>query len=914
MPVRFHYWKAADISNQLQNRKNKNMKKFLKISGIVLGVVILLLFLTPFIFKGQIVDMVRKTINDNLNAQVNFEDLNLSLLRNFPDATLALEDLSIINNAPFEGDTLVFSEELVLQMSVMELFNSSEEGMRIDRIKLDNTFLNVKVDSLGNANYDIALESDAPVTTDTTSSGTLQFDVQQYSISDSKVNYFDESSKIFLTVDEFNHRGTGDFSAATSTLETESTALVSFAFDGTEYLNRNSLELQADFEMDLENMRFTFLENEALVNQLPLRFDGFVQVNENNNEIDISFATPSSDFKNFLAVIPQEYSKNIENVETTGDFTLQGEIKGIVDETHIPTLDIRIASNNASFKYPDLPKAVQDIVIDAQIMNETGIMEDTYVDINNLNFRIDQDEFNGNATIRNLMENMLVNLSATGTINLANLNQAYPLELEQDLNGILTADLTASFDMNSLENEQYQNVNSSGTATLTNFRYTSPEFPNPIELTAAQVSMQGGNVNLQTLQMESGQTDIEATGTIENLMGFLFTDQDLKGRFQVNSDTFSVNDFMVAQETQTPEAPGEEGVEAEDQPEPAAAGEAIKIPSFLDVALDFNAARVLYDNLELRNLSGRVSIANETASLSDVRSDIFGGVIKIDGNVSTGQQVPTFDFNLGLETIDIVTAFNDLQLLQNLAPIIQALQGELNTTINLNGDLNNDLTPRLQSLAGNAAAEILGAQVNPEQTPLLSRLDSQLDFINLDNLNLNNLQTQMSFNNGQVEVQPFDFNIKGIQATVSGTHGFDMNMNYTLALEVPASLLGSDVSNALASLTRQELQNTVITVPVGLTGNFQNPNINLNMQSAISSLTQEIVERQKENLRDKGRDVITDIINRNTNRQPQDTTTTQQQENGEEVQPEREEQVKEAARNILGNILGRNRARDTTDQ
>lgn len=893
------------------------MKKFLKISGIVLGVLILLLFLTPFIFKGQIVDIVRKTINDNLNAQVSFEDLNLSLLRNFPDATLALDDLLVINNAPFQGDTLVHSEELVLQMSVMELFKSSEEGMKIDQIKLNGTFLNVMVDSLGNANYDIALESDAPVTADTTSSGGLQFDVQHYSISDSKVNYFDESSKIFLTVDKFNHQGTGDFSAATSTLETQSTALVSFAFDGTQYLSRNSLELQADFEMDLENMRFTFLENQALVNQLPLRFDGFVQVNENNNEIDLSFATPSSDFKNFLAVIPQEYSKNIENVETTGDFSLQGEIRGIVDDTHIPTMDIRIASNNASFKYPDLPKAVQDIIIDAQIMNETGLMEDIYVNINNLNFRIDQDVFSANATIRNLMENMLVNLNANGSINLANLDQAYPLELEQDLNGVLTADISASFDMNSLENEQYQNVKSSGTASLTNFRYTSEDFPNPIELAAAQVSMQGGDVSLQTLEMNSGQTDLEATGTIENLMGFLFTDQDLKGRFEVDSETFSVNDFMVAQqtETETPEGTEAEGTEADEQTQPAAAGEAIKIPSFLDVALTFNAGRVLYDNLELRNLKGNVSIANETASLNNVTSDIFGGAISINGNVSTGQQVPSFDFNLGLETIDIVTAFNDLELLQNLAPIIQALQGELNTTINLSGNLNNDLTPQLQTLAGDVVAEVLGAQVNPEQTPLLSRLDSQLSFINLDNLNLNDLQTHLSFNNGQVEVQPFDFNIKGIQATVSGTHGFDMNMNYNLALEVPASMLGSDISNALANLTSQELENTMINVPVGLTGTFQSPNINLNMEQAISSLTQEIVNRQKENLRDKGRDVITDIINRNTNRQPQDTTATQQQDTVQgEVQPEREEQVKEAAKNILGNIFGRNQAKDTTDQ
>ncbi len=94
--------------------------------------------------------------------------------------------------------------------------------------------------------------------------------------------------------------------------------------DSVNYLNRNKLKLDADFKMDLENMRYTFLENEAMINQLPLTFDGYVQVNENNNEMDISFKTPTSSFKNFLAVIPEEYSKNIEDVQTQGDFVVNG--------------------------------------------------------------------------------------------------------------------------------------------------------------------------------------------------------------------------------------------------------------------------------------------------------------------------------------------------------------------------------------------------------------------------------------------------------------------------------------------------------------------------------------------------------------------------------------------------------------
>ena len=98
------------------------MKKFLKILGIVLGVILLLLFLTPFLFEKQLKDLVQETINKNVNATVTFEDIDLSIFRNFPDATLAIQNLKIINQAPFEGDTLALSEEVTLQMSLAELF------------------------------------------------------------------------------------------------------------------------------------------------------------------------------------------------------------------------------------------------------------------------------------------------------------------------------------------------------------------------------------------------------------------------------------------------------------------------------------------------------------------------------------------------------------------------------------------------------------------------------------------------------------------------------------------------------------------------------------------------------------------------------------------------------------------------
>lgn len=878
------------------------MKKILKIFGIFVLILVIGLIAAPFLFKGTIEKLIKKTINNNVNAQVEWRDLDLTLFSSFPDATVVIKDFSVVNNDPFKGDTLASGERLELQMGIKQLLKKENEQIKVDELNLEKAYINIKVDSLGNANYDIAKEQPqtTETPTDTTSSG-FTFDLSHYEIKDSRINYLDESTKTFFKLKDVNHEGNGDLSVSKSTLETQTNALVSLDLDGVNYLEDHTITLDANFELDLDKQKYTFLENEAKINELPLTFNGFVQVNEDNNDIDITFKTPSSDFKNFLAIIPKTYSKNLDGVDTTGDFIVDGKIKGIVDDTHIPTLDIKIRSSNASFKYAELPKRVNNITINADIKNETGIVEDTYINIGNLTFKIDQDVFATNGSFRNLTENMLVNLSLKGSLDLANIEKVYPLNLEQDLNGRFTTDLTTNFDMNSVEREQYQNIKSNGTASLKNFSYKSPDIPNELKVANADVSFKPGNISLNSFAATSGQTDISATGSIQNLIPFLMSKQDLKGNFNVNSNTFKVSDFMVAEDnTAATKTTSENTVTTPNN------NEAIKIPDFLAATMNFNVKKVIYDDIELSNATGTIAIEDEKASLTNVKSSLFGGNISLNGNVNTKGNTPTFAMDLDLNSIDIDQSFKGLDLLQGLAPIAKALQGALNTNIKLNGNLNGDLTPQLQTIAGNAFAKVLTAKVNAEQSPLLARLSENVAFLNLDNLNLNNLETYLTFDNGNIQVKPFDFNIKGIKVTAGGTHGLDQNMNYNVTLDVPAKYMGSEVSGLLSKLSAQERETMTVALPIGLTGTFNSPKVNLNTQAAVNSLTQRIIDKQKDDLKDKGKDLLGNILGGN---KPKDSTTVQQDSVKAGTPKTNEDAIKDAAKDILGGLFGKKKTK-----
>ena len=548
-------------------------KKILRILGVVILVLITILIVLPFFLEGKIADIIKTKVNQNIHAAFDFEEANLSLVKSFPDAYLNLKRVSLVNKAPFDGDTLFASDDITLELSISELFSSNEDPIGIKKLTLDGVLLHVKVDSLENTNYDIALENEKTmVEPEATGTSGFTLGLKEYAITNTRIIYDDFSSRMHLEISEMNHSGSGDLSLERSTLKTKTDALVSFAMNGNHYFTRNKLALDALIDIDIKKNTYSFKENAALINQLPLVFSGFVKVNESNQKVDLSFKTPSSDFKNFLAVLPEAYASNLDGVTTAVNFKVNGKFKGIVDDDHIPTFNITVQSENASFKYPDLPKTVRNVFIDTKINNDTGIAEDTYVNINRLSFQIDEDRFNLNANITELLGNAKVNLHGDGKINLANISKAYPMPTDYGLTGILTADVTTAFDLASLEKHQYQNTQTSGAASLKGFHYETDELKNPVDIEEAALTFNSNTVSLDAFRGKTGQTDFSAEGTLTNLLGFVFNNENLEGRFNLQSNILAINDFRV-EETEVEDAP-------EDDTNPSTT-ERIKIPSFL---------------------------------------------------------------------------------------------------------------------------------------------------------------------------------------------------------------------------------------------------------------------------------------------------------------------------------------------
>ena len=865
------------------------IKKILKIVGIIIILLAASLFAIPYFFKDQIKAKITAAINEKVDAKVSFVDADLSLFKNFPNANVTIDSLLIINKAPFEGDTLIALGELNLKMSIKELFKGKNEAMNIEGISSKNGFINILFNKEGLGNYDIALKD--PAKTNTKSSP-LALNIQNYKIENFRFKYFDEASKIKMVIDSLNHEGTGDFAAQKLDLVTMSTAKISLDMDKVNYMNKVPVTLDAVLGIDLDKSKYTFKENKALINQLPLEFDGYIQLVEAGQEYDLKFKTPTSSFKNFLGIIPAAYAASLDNVKTTGDFTVAGFAKGLYSDTTVPKFNVDIASNNASFQYPNLPKSVQNIIIDTKIINETGILNDTYINLDKLSFRIDQDVFNAKANIKNITQNAIVDASLKGTINLANVSQAYPIKLEKPLSGILKADVTTKFDMQSVEKSQYQNINNAGTMSLSGFEYVD-ENGKTMNISTALVQFNPSQVNLKQFNATTGKSDLAITGILENFYGFIFKNQELKGNFNLNSNQLAVSDFMTT-ETNS----GTETKKAD----------AMKIPAFLNCSLTAKANTVIYDNLTLKEVSGKLIVKDEKMTMENIKTSIFGGTIGLNGAVSTKGKTPTFDMSLGLNQVDIAQSFTQLDMLKKIAPIAGIINGKLNSTIKLNGNLTDSMSPDLKTLTGDLLGQLLSTTVNSSNSTLLTAIGSNLKFIDVSKINLNDLKAAITFENGKVNVKPFDIKYKDIKATIGGTHGFDQSMNYNLKFDVPAKYLGAEANALIARLSPADAAK-MESIPINalLTGNFTSPKITTDIKTAVTNLTNQLVQQQKERLVKQGTSALTDLINKN--KKPGDTTTTviptTKEEVKQEIKTKATEQVKTKANDLLNGLFNK---------
>ncbi|MFT6871235.1 MAG: hypothetical protein ACJAVN_000232 [Roseivirga sp.] len=483
------------------------MKKAGKILLAFLGILIIAILLIPVFFKDKIKELVISEFEKSTDAELYFGDVSLSLIKNFPDFTLSLSDMGITGKGLFEGDTLMSVGNLSASIDLNEVLFG--ETISLKSIRLDKPSFTIITLADGTANYDIAKASEeAPVEIGKEEGAAVSFGIQSLSIEDGAFVYYDQSIAYFMQLANINVEGSGDFEAdifdliSTGTLD-----LVDMNYDGTDYVTNKSVDLDVTLSMDLPNSKYTFKENEILINSFPLTVDGYFSLLEDGFGMDLKFKAPRSEFKQLLSLVPGVFTESFDDLKSDGTLSFSGNVTGEYNDNSMPAFGLNLKVNDGLFQYPDLPDAIKNVQMSLSVENKTGVIEDTRIDLSQLHLEMGSNPLDAKLVVENLKD-FRMDANVKGKLILSELMNYFPME-GYELSGTLNLDAKANGVYDSIKNiipKLDLNVN------LTDGRIKTPDIPSPIEnfVIKAQVANQSGK--LKDTRIEVSNLAMELDG------------------------------------------------------------------------------------------------------------------------------------------------------------------------------------------------------------------------------------------------------------------------------------------------------------------------------------------------------------------------------------------------------------------
>jgi len=976
----------------------KNIFKFLLIFFIGL---LLAALIVPRVFKDDIIAYIKNDINENTKANIDFKDIDISLIKSFPDLRIGLSELNIIGQDQFENITLYNADLTYIDLSLLSLIRK-EKIPTINSIILERPTINVFIINDTLTNYNI-FESE-----DTSQASPFELALKSYEIKNGIVYYQDNTLSLKMHLEGLNHTGKGDFTQDIFDLKTRSLAeKMTITYDGMTYLKNVNTVFDADIHMDFPNNKYTLKDNYLKLNALEVTGDGFVQLNGNDILMDAHLKSKSQDFKSIVSLIPQVYTKDFDSLKSSGMASVEAIIKGIYNGNSgsLPGFDVKIKIDNGYLKYPALPDDIKNVFADIHIKASRPDYKDMYINIPQFNMLLGKESISGKLLAENLTGNQSLDGYLKANINLSNLRSVIPMDGIEKLTGIINSDLTFKAKMNDIDNENYDAIQFSGQAKGQNIIYQSKGQPsininnvyaeaspskltvigdnmifgksdlslkslikNPLAFVSSQkdmdIDIQGSSrffdlnewqsnntpstqadavpmvfdaqtmsvldaskikinwsskkilwddyeinqlkllgtasknvINIENFTTTIFENDMSVNGVVNNAFDYLFNNGHLNGNINLKSKNMNLNKFM------------------NEVPEDANANttmQIIPVPENLNLAITAQIDKLTYTNMNMSNFNGTLHVKDQSITIEDMVTQTLGGKIKMQGLYSTSSLgAPDFSLKMDLSQIKFIDAFNTFDVFKAAAPISQYIQGAFNSTLVMDGKLGSEMIPILSSLDASGFLETLHGAIKGFAP--LQQVSNMLVINELTNIDISGSRNWFEIKNGTVEVKPFDKNIKGIDMTVSGFHGLNRDMNYTLNLVIPRELLKSGnvgkLANTGVSFLESEAkklginidQGTHFFVDVLLGGTLKNPTVKIVPKTSTGDNAKNIIQSQIDEAQETIRDTVTKEIDKRK-AQVKDTITTRANQEIERIKKEANKQIDKAVDTVKSTV------------
>lgn len=435
--------------------------------------------LTPERITPKIVN----ALNEQLNARVDLEAVELTFFKTFPSFKLELstgqivEKIDSISNTTQSPDTLISFEKALISVNPLALMRNKFSVNKFEFI--DPTIL-VKVDDSGAMNWDIFPQSandsigqqeESDQIDEEKKAGAFDTDIQLKNIRiiNGQLTFDDRYVDNHLIMKGFHLDLDASYSQENILLDVTSGAR-SFTFrKNDQTLSQDvSIVIDTDFHIDRQSRRINIQNASVDINEVSFIASGRLIPNREKREmdVDLNLDLEIPTLQTLVDLIPEGIIEEKSNFLVDGDVTMAVRLHGLYSKGIFPNIKAQMKVAEGSLYYQKIGQGIDELEMDAQFVLPADKEKPAFMNLNNLKVQGLGTKLQVQGKIDKINKAPLIDVNLKGELDLNTLQKTFPFNKDLYMSGAATLDLQATLPVKAIKNEDYGKISTLGSLDL----------------------------------------------------------------------------------------------------------------------------------------------------------------------------------------------------------------------------------------------------------------------------------------------------------------------------------------------------------------------------------------------------------------------------------------------------------------
>lgn len=804
--------------------------RYLRIFLYILLTLVLLVItgglLIAFVYENEVKEFFKQQLNKQLNTIIIIEPENIqfSVFKNFPYASLEFYDVVAMDALPKAKDTLFKANNISMQFNLADIY---KENYKIKKLKIADGYLSIKIDKSGKDNYHFWKTSD-----DTSVSSNVSFALEKVVFNKIKFTYRDKKNKLNHSVYLNEGHLAGEFNADNYTLSSSADMQIKYLkSDTTTYLSDKPLKLT--FSTDVAGNHYSIHNADVKIADLHLQLSGNLKDDPKALAMDMNIKGKDINIQSVFSLLPAEYKNALSDYESAGEFYFKANIKGELSDEEIPKI-------NASFGVSDGEITQKSSAINLKNLRVEGVYEnipygkkqEQTVDIKKLTAVIGNGKVEGSLKISDAgvpsIEAVL-----KGETELNDVKEFFKIDtLENALGKIkINARYKGIYKSGSVYTAaDYRNAQISGDIVLIDAGCKIKNSTRTFEKINGTFVINNSDFILNNISGQARNSDFVFDGTLKNIIPFLLIENEpLWVNAKFTSDNLDLNQLLS------------------DKQENAVSEYSVKLSEYINADLNTSIKKLNFRKFEATDINGRLQIKNQRLIADPLTFNAFDGEMKISGMMDASQINPILiTCDASLQKININKLFYQCENFGQDVLVDDNIKGFVTSDIKFASVWSSALEADLDKVY--AYADVLIEKGELIKYEPMKELSKFVKLSELEVVKFSTLKNTIEIKKQTIYIPKMEVNSSALNITCSGTHTFNNEIDYHLKV-----LLNELLSKKAKSSKKENDEFGVIeddglgrtALYFSMTGTVDNPIIKYDRKGAKEKLKEDIkVEKQ----------------------------------------------------------------------